>query len=677
MHTPRRLSVLLAFILIFIFASGCSRCHGRKITGTGGGGGNAAPTVNITEPLVSATLTIGSTITIKYVDDDPDDIALTDTTILKIGGAKTVLVNDAPELDGTEQTVAWDTTGYSAGDYRIEVKTSDGHKTVKDTSVAIITLADRGSSGGGGNATDGFGTASGLTDEKALAVATFPDGSYVTGGTFIKKGGATSLTFGAGETNATAASITGISAGEAFLARYNSDGTLAWVRTTKTIVGSTVGENNIHAVAVLDDGSIACVGDVGAHLNGAQMILNDGQADAQTLTFAPNGVIGQPIFVALYSGAGNLIWARRIDTTSGSFAPRILNITAIPSSAPSARLTSDGSSPANPAILVGGYVGGTTVFNIGEATETTIPLGNSTQLCAARFEFDGSLTFVKTGQPSDSKFHVAHSISAFPDGSFVMAGKRGGSMTLGAGEPNATTLSSGTDIFIAKFNNNGTLAWARNFVQSSLGSVSSDFATAAACGDGTTAFTGYVTNFTGGGFPATFTFGAGEANQTSIIIDNEDTLINARFNGDGTLIFAKRAAGSMVQILDGGTRVSTFSDGSFVTTGFTSLNSTIFGTGEANQTTLTTNGGNAAWIARYNSNGTLAWVRGGGHGAFGGTNVSAVSLAVAAFGDGRCVAAGYQFGSNGQTIDYNFGGPAVVTAQGTGSKDMFLLRIAQ
>ena len=55
-------------------------------------------------------------------------------------------------------------------------------------------------------------------------------------------------------------------------------------------------------------------------------------------------------------------------------------------------------------------------------------------------------------------------IAAFPNGSSVVTGRFRTSATFGAGEPNESTLTSAgsLDIFVARYNADGSLAWARS-----------------------------------------------------------------------------------------------------------------------------------------------------------------------------------------------------------------------
>ena len=172
--------------------------------------------------------------------------------------------------------------------------------------------------------------------------------------------------------------------------------------------------------------------------------------------------------------------------------------------------------------------------------------------------------------------------------------------TFGPGETNETSLTSdgGNDIFVAKYNADGTLAWA---VKAGGKSYERSIAVST-LDDGSALDTGSI--------EGTAVFGAGEADETSLVPDGIVDLIVAKYNPNGSLAWVVRAGGSNEDI-SSGTAVSTLNDGSALVTGsFEGM--TTLGQGEANETTLTA-AGRDAFVAKYNADGTLAWAdRAGG-----------------------------------------------------------------
>lgn len=197
----------------------------------------------------------------------------------------------------------------------------------------------------------------------------------------------------------------------------------------------------------------------------------------------------------------------------------------------------------------------------------------------------------------------ATGVAAFSDGSWVVTGRFGGTVTFGGGEANETTLvgAGSDDLYVARYNRDGTLAWAVR-----AGGGSRDTTTdVASFADGSVAVTGR--------FIGSATFGLGELNETTLASNGQDDIFVARYNADGTLAWASGAGSSG---FDQGLAVATFGDGSAVMTGGF-RGSAIFGAGEPNQSQLNSAGTDDTFVARYNSDGTLAWaVRNGGSGTF-------------------------------------------------------------
>jgi len=157
-------------------------------------------------------------------------------------------------------------------------------------------------------------------------------------------------------------------------------------------------------------------------------------------------------------------------------------------------------------------------------------------------------------------------------GNSYVTGDFEGSATFGAGEANETTLvSTGwRDIFVAKYDGNGDLVWAKQ-----AGGGGHLVSRGIAVG---TSGNSYVTGLFVGGI----TFGAGEANETTLVIAGSTDIFVARYDGNGGLVWAKQAGGSG-DLVSRGIAVDT-SGNSYVTGDF--QGSATFGAGEANETTL-------------------------------------------------------------------------------------------
>jgi hypothetical protein len=161
-----------------------------------------------------------------------------------------------------------------------------------------------------------------------------------------------------------------------------------------------------------------------------------------------------------------------------------------------------------------------------------------------------------------------------------------GIATFGQGEPNQTELTcvGGYDFFIARYNPDGTLAWAKSAGGSSRNEMGYGIKNLS---DNSTVVTGF--------FRDSATFGAGETNETILNSKGLDDIFIAQYNSDGILAWAKSAGSSKYDFGYGITALS--NDSSVVTGKFES--SATFGLGEPNQTILDSAGFFDIFIARF------------------------------------------------------------------------------
>ncbi|MCP4601613.1 MAG: hypothetical protein GY847_14060 [Proteobacteria bacterium] len=271
-------------------------------------------------------------------------------------------------------------------------------------------------------------------------------------------------------------------------------------------------------------------------------------------------------FVAKYSPGGTLTWSKRFDDY------------------PYIAALSDGS------FLTTGVFSGESVFGAGEKNETRLSSAGQADIFITKHDPNATLVWAKRaggGGPDESE-----AVIALPDGSLFVTGNFWGLSTFGPGETNETELSSNgkQDIFIAKHNPNGTLAWAKR----AGGGRYNDFGKGvAALSDGSSIMTG--------SYRAIATFGLDETNETELSSSGKQDVFIAKHNPDGTLAWAKRAGGSDN---DSGVGMAVLSDGSFLMTG--SIDGpAVFGPGETSETELLSSGN---YMAKHNQDGTLAWV---------------------------------------------------------------------
>ena len=376
-------------------------------------------------------------------------------------------------------------------------------------------------------------------------VTRYSDGSCIVIGAFQA-----TVTVGVGRPDAT--NLTSAGEADIFVARYDADGSLAWVKRA-----GGAGYDEPRGVDSVPDGS--CV--VNGYFKSATITFGPGEANETQLTSAA----GQTeAFTARYNADGTLAWAKRAGGTATCTGNDIAAF-------------ADGSS------IAATRIEGTSVFGAGEANETELVSLGATDFAVARYNPDGTLAWVKRagGTEGDTPWGV----DTYADGSCAVSGNITGTATFGDGEANETELTAvgEWDILVARFNADGTLRWART-AGGAQQEVARDLISFA---DGACAITGR--------FRDVATFGAGEPNETVLTSNGEQDLFVARYHGDGTLDWAESVGGTGS---DQGEGLAALPDGSFLLVG--RFESTVtFHAGDRDETTLVSAGDFDLFVARY------------------------------------------------------------------------------
>lgn len=342
-----------------------------------------------------------------------------------------------------------------------------------------------------------------------------------------------------------------------------TEGNLIWV---KNAGGLDIDRGS--GITALSDDSIVVTGQIRISTT-----FGKGEPNQTELTSAGF----RDVFVARYNPDGTLEWAKRAGGTVTDYGWGITTL-------------SDDST-----VATGWFYSESAIFGQGEPNETVLHTNGEGDVFIARFNPDGTLEWATHagGSLSDG----GNGIVALSDDSTVVTGSFWISATFGKDEPNETVLISegDLDIYVARFNTDGTLAWAKH-----AGSSSADRGREiTVLSDDSTVVTG---NFYGSAI-----FGEGDLNETILISDGDCDVFVARYNPDGTLVWAKAAEGSGGGYIMGN-GITTLSDDSFVVTGEFN-GSAIFGNGEPNQTTLSSAGSADVFVARFNPDGTLIWAK--------------------------------------------------------------------
>jgi len=445
-----------------------------------------------------------------------------------------------------------------------------------------------------------------------VGITALSDNSTVLTGIFFD-----SATFGEGEFAETVL----VSDGDydIFVARYNSDGTLAWAKQaggTACEVGS--------GITALSENSIVLTG----MFNESATFGKDEFAETVLVS---NGE--QDIFVAQYNPDGSLAWAKR---AGGSAREYGFGITTL----------SDNST------VLTGYFEASATFGEGETNETIlVSCGAGLDIFVARYNPDGSLAWAKrAGGAGESDQGIE--VTTLADDSTVVTGFFTHSAIFGEGETNMTFLDAEAQvsIFVARYNPNGTLAWAK--MAGGIGPVYSFGITSLS--DNSTAVIGT--------FSGTVEFGEGEPNETVLESDGIFNIFIAGYNPDGTLAWAKNVGGTGLYFDLG---ITSLSDDSLMITGhFRDI--ATFGEGDPSETVLVSVGEHDIFVARYNPDGTLAWAkRAGGSGRDYGCGISALS------DDSLVVTGRFTYSSS-----FGLNEPNETILVSAGSFDIFIARFA-
>jgi hypothetical protein len=352
----------------------------------------------------------------------------------------------------------------------------------------------------------------------------------------------------------------------------------------QSVSASSGDGSTLTCLAALPDGSLVAGGYFFTRVTLGSVILNGGTQNA---------------FLARYDSSGNVLWAKAVvGGGSGNDNDNGLNQIAV--------VGSD--------VVAVGFLSGQATFGPGEANQTVVSSIGPLDFFIAHFDgTDGTLVSVKhVGGPGAQVWANDGVAACTTDGSVVATTTvYTGSAVFGSGEPNQTTVSTAqSDAVFARFNSDLTLAWARQ-TSSSSGSAASAISVTA-LPDGSSVAVG--------AFGGTVTFGSGEAGQTTLTATVGPT---ANFyvtclGPDGNLSWVRQLAGADPT----GNGTCTVPDGSIVVSGLFQGPAT-FDPGGSDQVTLSPDTAFDAFLARFDSSGTLlsAVDMGPGH-ALGVTTLS-------------------------------------------------------
>ena len=449
----------------------------------------------------------------------------------------------------------------------------------------------------------------GADADNASGVAPLADGGAVLGGGY--RGNAT---FGLSEVSETTLSHAGVA--DIFVAGYGSDGSLAWAARA----GGT-GNDGVADVASRADGGVLVTG-----WFSAEATFADHQRNEATLVAAG----ARDMLVANYNADGTLAWAR---SASGRCCERGWAIAALP----------DGGA------LVAGGIMQTATFGQGGTNEAVVTAAGAFDAVVARYARDGGLVWVRRagGTGNEQNWGAA----ALADGGALVTGYFQDGAVFGPGEAQETTLqATGRNAFLAKYEADGSLAWAR----ATRGTGDQYGRNVAALPDGGA--------LVAGNFMSTIVFVHEAGEETTLESAGAADVFVARYDAEGHVLWAARIGGAEEEGWPG---IAALPDGGALVTGrFTE--SATFGPGDPGETVLTSAGEGDIFVAEYDADGSLARAsRTGGTAADTGSEV-------AVFSDGGVLLAG----SFSDTVTFGQGEPNAATYVSAGAEDAFVAKYA-
>lgn len=450
----------------------------------------------------------------------------------------------------------------------------------------------------------------GASSENLNVIRTDASGNIYIGGGFP---GTVDFDPGAGVQELTA----GESAVNAFFGKYTSGGDYTWAKMLGGYPGAIFNES---ATAVATDAA------GNSYVTGFFAGTVDFDPGPGTVLLQSAG--GNDIFIAKYTAAGNLLYARAMGGTGAEQGNGI-------------------AVDATGNVYITGVFTGTVDFDPGpDVANLFVTGGSNNDVFLAKYDVSGNLVYAKNlgGTSADQGLAIAVDAAgnAYITGTFAGTLAAPADFDPGAGIANLVS-AGGLDLFVAKYDAAGNYVYAKR-----AGGTAADWGTGIAVdAAGNVHVTGYFT-------------GTAAFDSESLVSTGGTDIFFAKYNAAGDLVYAKKLGGASA---DQGVGIKTDATGNVYVTGYyTAAVGTLIdfdpGPGVANVTAL---GGQDAFVAKYDGGGNYVYAR-----IIGGTGAEqARSLAVGA--DGLIYVAGI-FNS---TADANPGGtPVLLTSNG--DADIFI-----
>ena len=384
-------------------------------------------------------------------------------------------------------------------------------------------------------------SADGFKDDEGRAISTDANGNvYITGG-FQSP----TITFGT-----TTLTLTGVYGSNIFIAKYDVSGNMLWA---KNIGGTGLGAYG-WSISNDTNGNVYLTG-----------FFKDPTITFGNIAVNNTGFNNNNIFIAKYDPNGNVLWAKNV----GSMYLNCLGV----------GISNDASGNV---FITGWYdyeitIGSTTLTNAGGFSGTT-------DIFIAKYDANGNELWAKSagGNASDA----ARGIATDASGNVYITGDFS-SQTFTIGTNTLTnTLGSGGDVFIAKYDPNGNVLWAKK--TSSTGGDE---------GRGISTDTSGNVFITGTFSGPTMTLGSDTLKNAGY-----NNIFIAKYNSNGNVLWAKSEGGTNN---DYGLGIATDKFGNAFITGEFYSPTMAIGTNTLNNNSSA--GGRDIFVAKYDANGNVVW----------------------------------------------------------------------
>ena len=270
--------------------------------------------------------------------------------------------------------------------------------------------------------------AGGADYDYPYTVEGLPDGSFIVQGRF-----SATATFGSGQPSET---VVDSPSHDVFLAKYDADGALVWVRQTLSIDHMALGAD----ISLSEDGSILAL----ARIQGGVCFI---PGDLSQMMFVSNLDNEYDLCLAKYNPDGSVAWAERLAVSHEAGSDITGQVAAC----------EDGG-----AYVVGHFRREVAVVGGPLSTVLTPAVPGVYETFVAKYNAVGVLEWVKRVYGS-GRVEIDDCRTAPGEDGVLVVGSFQGVATFGAGEPNETSLNAGVfgHMYLAKFNCDGTLAWAK------------------------------------------------------------------------------------------------------------------------------------------------------------------------------------------------------------------------